>query len=60
MTETPTFSEQEAQALVNLAANAPQANLASADHARALLQKFVAWYRHATKPSEPDTPDVPA
>ena len=52
MIETPTFSEQEAQALVNLAANAPQVNLASADNARALLQKFVTWYRHVTKPAD--------
>ncbi len=43
----PTFSAQEANALINHAQTAPLQNLQHASEASALLQKFKAWYEHA-------------
>lgn len=43
----PTFSAQEANALINHAQTAPLQNLQHASEASALLQKFKTWYEHA-------------
>lgn len=43
----PTFSAEEAQALVNHAHAAPLQNLIHASEVSALLQKFKTWYEHA-------------
>lgn len=56
MTEN-TFSEQDAQALIQTAQSAPLQNMKHAEMVSGLLQRFAAFYKAATAPVEP--PGVP-
>ena len=54
MPTAPTFSPQDAQNLINIAARAPLQNLSEAKVVDQLIAQFHAWYEHVTKPKAPD------
>lgn len=52
----PTFSPQEAKALINHASSAPLANMQHAKQVDDLIAKFSQWYQHVTLPAAPAEP----
>lgn len=50
---TPTFTEVDAQNLIQAAQNSPLRNLKEAEYLSGLLQRFAAWHAHVTKAEVP-------